>query len=133
MAEVRNTSLALFVSAIADKLVALDVNASQVPSPPIDGCELDRWPAPLKSTDARAVVLFVIATNTSAALFVSLGTRLKRDVNATYRPSSLIEAPRSARLRPRHRRCAVVPLRRSRMNTSLAMFVSPATRFAADD
>ena len=77
-------------------------------------------------------------TNTSVLPFVSAGARLAADESkATKRPSSLNSGlvlmpspcfPLLLRLTP-----SVLPLERSRTNTSTAPLVSPATRFAADE
>src|SRR5207249_4297465 len=76
------------------RFVASDQNATNRPSPPIAGPPLAPFAsAPALSTLMRSVVPVTRSrTKTSEASLPSSGTRLVAlDVNATYRPSALMD------------------------------------------
>src|SRR5437870_2793555 len=132
-----NTSVAPFVSP-ATRLVAVPWNATKPPSAERAGPALKPFPwVPSEATLTRSVVPVCRSwTNTSVAPFVSPATRLVAvSWNATKRPSAERTGPA---LKPfpwlppdATLTRSVVPVCRSWTNTSVAPFVSPATRLVA--
>src|SRR5437667_70704 len=126
-----NTSATLLVSP-GTRLVALEVKTTKRPSPLIPTPELPAFPwFPALSTLTRSVVPACRSpTNTSATLLVSPGPRLVAlELKTTKRTSPLIPTPELAAfpwfpaLSTLTR--SVVPVCRSRTNTSSTLFVSP--------
>jgi hypothetical protein len=135
----RKTSRAKFVSPVT-RLVASETKVTKRPSALSAGAELLPFPsAPPVATLTRVVARLCRSwTKTSLALFASPGTRFDAsEWNATMRPSRLTAGaklwpfacvpPLSTLTR------TVVPAWRSRAKTSLALLVSPATRFVASE
>ena len=124
----------------ATRFVASDEYATYRPSLLIEGPKLRPFPcSPVLVTLTLVVVPDCRSrTYTCPTPFVPPATRVvASDENATYRPSALMEASQ-LRLFP----CSpvldtltlvVVPVCRSRTNTSSTPFLSPATRFVASD
>src|SRR5438128_2450321 len=132
-----NTSYVPLVSP-ATRLVAVPWNATKPPSAERAAPELGPFPwVPSEATLTRSVVpVCRSCTNTSVLPFVSPATRLVAVLwNATKRPSAeragpalkpFPSVPPEATLTR-----SVVPVCRSWTNTSVAPFVSPATRLVA--
>src|SRR3990172_7403331 len=95
--------------------------------------------APPAATDTRAVCPACLSrTKISRVLLVSLITRLLAyEVKATYRQSAEMDGPRgkgsAGAPSDATETRLVVPVCRSRTNTSYATFVSPVTRLLAND
>src|SRR5438874_1863622 len=125
-----NTSYARFASP-ATRLVAVLWNATKPPSAERAGPALASFPwVPSEAPLTRSVVPVCRSwTNTSVAPFVSPATRLLPVLwNATKRPSAERAGPA---LKPFTLTRSVVAVCRSWTNTSVARFVSPATRLVA--
>src|SRR5438552_3772355 len=134
-----NTSLAPFVSP-PTRLLALDRNATKRPSAEIGAAKLSPLAcAPWELTLTRVVLPVLRSrTKTSPTVFVSPPTRVVAvESKVTKRPSAEVARTMLSRLV-----CApweltltlvVLPVLRSRTNTSLAPFVSPATRLLANE
>jgi len=132
-----NTSYVPFVSP-ATRLVDTLWNATKPPSAERAGAALESFPwVPSEVTLTRSVVpVCRSCTNTSVLPFVSPATRLVAVLwNATKRPSAERAAPALAALPSVPSEAtltrSVMPVCRSWTNTSVAPFVSPATRLVA--
>ena len=135
-----NTSEVSFVSP-GTKLEAHELKATNRPSELIDGYQLPPLPSvPSDATLTRSTVSVSRSyTKTSNAPFVSPGTRFDaEELNATNRPSALIDSSLSLSSFPSDPSDATltrstVSVPRSYTKTSDTPFVSPGTRFEADD
>jgi len=128
-------SVEAFVS-LGTRFVAKEKKAIVFPSSLMEGAPLSEFPCPPALSTLTSSVLPVVRswTKTSFAPLLSFGTRFEeREVNATKRPSPLIEGSRLSEFPSLPELStltrSVVPVSRSWTKTSKAPFVSFGTRF----